>query len=58
LGENKFTPEHNVKRGLSPKARHYVFATTKRLTKATQTISACQFETKRASGLFDAKVIA
>src|SRR5271166_4990629 len=48
----RLTPEQNVKLGLSPKARHYVLATTKRVTKATPTISARVFETKRARELF------
>jgi hypothetical protein len=48
----RLTPEQNVKLGLSPKARHYVLKTTKRLSKATTTISARQFETKRARELY------
>ena len=48
----RLTPEQNVKVGLSPKARHYALRGTKRVTKATPTISARQFETKRASELF------
>jgi hypothetical protein len=48
----RLTPKQNVKLGLSPKARHYVLKTTKRLTKATPTISARQYETKRAGELF------
>jgi hypothetical protein len=47
----RLTPD--VKIGLSPKARHYVLKTAKRLTKSTLTISARQHETKRASELFD-----
>ena len=47
----RLTPEQNVKLGLSPKARHYVLKGA-RITKATPTISARQFETKRASELF------
>ena len=48
----RLTPEQNVKLGLSPKARHYVLKTAKRITKATPTISARQFETKRARELY------
>ena len=48
----RLTPEQNVKVGLSPKARHYALRGIKRVTKATPTISARQFETKRASELF------
>ncbi len=48
----RLTPEQNVKQGRSPKARHYVLKTSKRVTKATPTISARQFETKRAAELF------
>ncbi len=48
----RLSPEENVKLGFSPKARHYVLGTTKRLTKSTPTITARQFETKRASELF------
>src|SRR5580658_5336564 len=48
----RLTPEQNVKLGLSPKARHYVLKTAKRVTKATPTISARQYETKRARQLF------
>ena len=47
----RLTPEQNVKLGLSPKARHYVLKTARRVTKATPTISARQFETKRARAL-------
>jgi hypothetical protein len=47
----RLTPEQNVKLGLSRKARHYVLK-GRRITKATPTISARQFETKRASELF------
>jgi hypothetical protein len=47
----RLTPEQNVKLGLSPKARHYILKGA-RLTKAMPTISARQFETKRASELF------
>jgi hypothetical protein len=46
------TPEQNVKLGFSPKARRYVQADTKRITKATPNISARQFETKRAHELY------
>src|SRR5271165_2374094 len=49
----RLTPEQNVKLGLSPKARHYVLRTAKRVTKATPTISARQFETKRAAELYN-----
>ena len=48
---SRLTPEQNVKLGLSPKARHYALKGT-RITKATATISARQFETKRTSELF------
>lgn len=48
----RLTPEQNVELGRSPKARHYVLRTAKRLTKATPTISARQYETKRARELF------
>src|SRR5271166_3643989 len=48
----RLTPQQNVKLGFSPKARRYVPATTKRLSKATTTISARQYETKKASELF------
>jgi hypothetical protein len=47
----RLTPEQNVKLGLSPKARHYILKGA-RLTKAMPTISARQFETKRARELF------
>jgi hypothetical protein len=47
----RLTPEQNVKLGLSPKARHYALKGA-RITKATPTISARQFETKRTSELF------
>lgn len=49
----RLTPEQNVKLGLSPKARHYVLKTTKRITKTTPTISAREYETKKASERFD-----
>jgi hypothetical protein len=48
----RLAPAENVKLGLSPKARHYVLSATKRLTTATPTVSARQFETKRAGALF------
>jgi hypothetical protein len=47
----RLTPEQNVKLGLSPKARHYALKGT-RIRKATPTISARQYETKRATELF------
>jgi hypothetical protein len=47
----RLTPQQNAKLGLSLKARHYALKGA-RLTKATPTISARQFETKRASELF------
>src|ERR1700677_1915213 len=47
----RLTPEQNVKLGLSLKARHYALKGG-RITKATPTISARQFETKRAHELF------
>jgi hypothetical protein len=48
----RLTPEQNVKLGLSRKARHYVPKDVKRVTKATPTISARQYETKKARELF------
>jgi DNA primase len=48
----RLTPEQNVKLGLSPKARHYVLRDVKRVTKATPTISARQYETKKAREFF------
>jgi hypothetical protein len=48
----RLAPEENAKIGRSPKARHYVLATAKRVTAATPTISASQAETKRAVALF------
>jgi hypothetical protein len=48
----RLTPEQNVKLGLSGKARHYVPKDVKRVTKATPTISARQYETKKARELF------
>ncbi len=48
----RLTPTENTKLGFSPKARHYVLNSTKRLTKSTPTISARQYETKRAGELF------
>ena len=48
----RLTPEQNVKLGLSRKARHYVLKDVKRVTKATPTISARQYETKKARELF------
>jgi hypothetical protein len=47
----RLTPEQNVKLGLSPKARHYALKGA-RITEATPTISARQFEIKRTSELF------
>jgi hypothetical protein len=47
----RLTPEQNVKLGLSRKARHYALKGA-RISKATPTISARRFETKRASELF------
>jgi hypothetical protein len=47
----RLTPEQNVRFGHSAKARHYAFKGA-RITKATPTISARQFETKRARELF------
>ena len=47
----RLTPEQNVRLGHSAKARHYAFKGA-RITKATPTISARQFETKRARELF------
>ena len=48
----RLTPEQNVKLGLSRKARHYFLKDVKRVTKATPTISARQYETKKARELF------
>jgi hypothetical protein len=48
----RLTPEQNVKLGLSRKARHYVLKDVKRLTRATPTISARQYETKKAQERF------
>jgi hypothetical protein len=48
----RLMPKQNVKLGFSPKARHYVLKDTKRITKATPTLSARQRETKRARELF------
>ncbi len=48
----RLTPAENAKLGLSRKARHYVLKDVKRLTKATPTISARQYETKRVRQLF------
>ena len=47
----RLTPKQNANFGLSPRARHYVLKGA-RITKTTPTISARQFETKRASELF------
>jgi hypothetical protein len=47
----RLTPQQNVKLGHSLKARHYALK-GQRITKATPTISARQFETKRARELF------
>lgn len=49
----RLTPEQNAKLGFSRKARHYVLKDAKRVTKATPTISARQYETKKAAELFD-----
>jgi DNA primase len=48
----RLTPKENVKLRLPPKARHYVAKTVKRLTKATPSITARDFEAKRARELF------
>jgi hypothetical protein len=46
----RLTPEENLKLGRSPKARHNVLKTVKRLTKATPSITARQLENEaRAS---------
>jgi hypothetical protein len=47
----RLTPEQNVKLGLSRKARHYDLK-DERVTEATLTISAPQFETKRTRERF------
>ncbi len=49
----RLTPEQNVRLGFSRKARHYVLKNAKRVTKATPTISARQFETKHARELYN-----
>jgi hypothetical protein len=48
----RLTPKQSVKLGLSPKARHYVLKDVKRITKTTPTISARQYETKKARERF------
>jgi hypothetical protein len=48
----RLTPEQNIKLGLSPKARHYVLKDVKRVTRTTPTISARQYETKKARERF------
>jgi len=48
----RLTPKQNVKLGLSPKARHYALKDATRVIKATPTISARQYETKRARELY------
>jgi hypothetical protein len=48
----RLTPEQNVKLGFSRKARHYVPKNVKHVTKATPTISARQFETKKTRERF------
>jgi hypothetical protein len=47
----RLTPKQNAKVGHSPRARHYALKGA-RIIKATPTISARQFETKRAAELF------
>ena len=47
----RLTPEQNVKLGFSPKARRYVLG-DERVTKATPTISARQYETKKTRERF------
>ena len=47
----RLTPEQNVKLGLSPTARHYSLKGATRITKTTPTISARQYETKKAREL-------
>jgi hypothetical protein len=41
------TPAENVRMGFTPKARRYVSATARKVTKSTQSISARQAETRR-----------
>jgi hypothetical protein len=48
----RLTPEQNVRLGYSPKARHYALKGS-RITKATPSISARRFETKRARELYN-----
>jgi hypothetical protein len=48
----RLTPEQNIKLGLSRNARHYALKDVKRVTKATSTVSARQYETKKARELF------
>ena len=43
----RLSPSENVKAGFSPKARHYVLASVKRMTIATPTISERQYKNKR-----------
>jgi hypothetical protein len=47
----RLTPKQNVRLGLSPTARHYALKGA-RITRATPTISARQFEAKRTDELF------
>jgi hypothetical protein len=49
----RLTPEQNVKLGLSRKARHYIPKEVRRVTKRTPTISARQYETKKASEFYN-----
>jgi hypothetical protein len=46
------TPAENVRLGFTPKARHYVKASVKRVTKNTPSLSARAYETKRSKALY------
>lgn len=48
----RLSPSENVKAGNSPKSRRYVPKNVKRITKATRTLSARAYETKRAGERF------
>src|SRR5271165_2677256 len=43
----RLSPTENVKAGFSPKARHYVLKTVKRITKNTVTITEKKYRTKK-----------
>jgi hypothetical protein len=46
------SPAENVKMGFTPKARRYVKANTRKITKATASVSARQAETKRVRKVY------